>query len=478
MLHKRKKIHKQKKQKGIALIIALLFVAVFSTLSMAMFTMSTSNTLIADNLHKANDARTAAESGLEVVRHHLAQFEATSNIPQGQWFGLLTTSLQDSLTSNGLSYVVDGTTLTIASSGSPVSLDSTTSRGFYAELSPGLVMTPDRQTDGIIFRVTGTSNGISRVIEGGFTYGIVENQKTVFDYGIATKGPLGLQGNILLDGVNIAVESDVYIESLNTTDALEIIGNSQIAGDVKIVNPDAEVTLQGGQAGIGGETGDDAIENHVDIGVDSTEFPIPDPGHFEQYATGITIDSSTDLSNDATYENITIAAGTNPIFNGNVEINGIVFIETPNVVTFTGNLDLTGIIVGDGDVTDNSGTNQININGNVSSTGVAALPVEQYGSLTEETGTFMMAPGFDVSFGGNFGTLNGCIAANGVEFYGNAGGEIGGSVINYSDEPMELSGNSNLYFNHSGITDVPAGFTPVYDIVMHYQPVSYSESIQ
>ena len=31
-------------------------------------------------------------------------------------------------------------------------------------------------------------------------------------------------------------------------------------------------------------------------------------------------------------------------------------------------------------------------------------------------------------------------------------------MINYADAPMTLSGNSDLYFNRSGITEVPAGF--------------------
>ena len=479
----RKKRHDRKKQNGIALILALVFVAIFSTLSMAMFTMSSSNTLIADNLHEANDARTAAESGLEVLRYQLSQFEVLSTVPDADRFGLLTTFLEDYLTDNsGLSYTFDGTTFAIGSSGNPISLDS--SRGFYAELyyddtipvkrDTGLIET----TSGVAFNIVGINNGISRTIRGGFTYGEKETISSVFDFGVATKGPLGLSGNILLDGVNIAVESDVYIESMNYNNALEIIGNSQIAGDVKIVNPDGTVTLQGGQAGIGGETGSEAIENHVEIGVDETNFPIPDTDHFEQYVTGMTIDSAnidTYSTTGGTFENIRIAAGTNPHFSGDVQLNGVIFIETPNVVTFTGNVDIAGIIVGDGDVTDNSGTNQINITGNVSSTSVSELPVETYGNLTTEIGTFMMTPGFAVDFGGSFDTLNGCIAANGVSFSGNAGGVIGGSVLNYSDEPMELSGNSDLYFNRSNTTDVPAGFTPVYDIVVRYQPVSYEE---
>ena len=479
----RKKKSRFKQKKGIALVVVLIFVTIFSTLAVAMFTMSSNNTIVANNLHTANEARSAAESGLEVVRYQLNQFEVLSTVPDADRFGLLTTFLGDYLTNNnGLSYTFDGTTFAIGSSDNPIALDS--NRGFYAELHYDDAIPVKRETGliettvGVAFTVVGVSDGISRTINGGFTYGEKENISSVFDFGVATKGPLSLEGNILLDGVNIAVESDVYIESMDYTNALEIIGNSQIAGDVKIVNPDGTVTLQGGQAGIGGETGTAAIENHVDIGVDQTNFPIPDTSHFEQYVTGITLDSTnidTYSTTGGTFENIRIAANTNPHFSADVQLNGVIFIETPNVVTFTGNVDIAGIIIGDGDVTDNSGTNQINITGNVSSTSVSELPVETYGDLTTEIGTFMMVPGFAVDFGGSFDTLNGCIAANGVSFSGNAGGVIGGSVLNYSNEPMGLSGNSDLFFNRSNTTDVPAGFTPVYDIVIRYQPISYSE---
>jgi len=107
---------------------------------------------------------------------------------------------------------------------------------------------------------------------------------------------------------------------------------------------------------------------------------------------------------------------------------------------------------------------------------VAELPnEEQFTAIKDETGTFVLAPGFSLSMGGSFNTLNGAIAANGIEFFGNAGGTIDGSVINYSDEAMTLTGNSDLYFNRSGVTKVPAGFVP--EVILQYDPASYSESV-
>ena len=107
---------------------------------------------------------------------------------------------------------------------------------------------------------------------------------------------------------------------------------------------------------------------------------------------------------------------------------------------------------------------------------VIELPDEpQFEEIRNDTGTFVLAPGFHLSFGGNFSTLSGAIAGNGIEFFGNAGGTIDGSIINYSDEEMTLTGNSDLYFNRSGTTQVPAGFVP--EIILQYNPNSYSENL-
>lgn len=459
-----------KKRKGVALLVALVFVMVFSALSVAMFSMSSGNSLVASNLHTVNEARSSAESGLEVVRYYLAQAEIAGTTPESQWFEELQSQLMSGILPNGVNAA------TVENEDGSVSITIGSSQAVTLEGNQSFTAQVWEDTDQINIRVTGTAGDLDRTIQGSFVYGEKPEPYSVFDFGVATKGPLSLSGNILLDGVTISVESDVYIESLNQNNALEIIGNSQIAGDVKIVNDDGYVTLQGGQAGIGGETGIDAIVNHVEIGVPPTQFPIPDTGHFEPYATGMTIDSSTDLTAVTELNNVRIAAGTNPTFNSNVQINGVLYIETPNVVDFSGNADITGVIVGDGDYTDNSETNQLVFRGNVSSSSVAELP-ESYGDLRNETGTFIMAPGFAVSMGGSFDTLNGCIAANGVEFFGNAGGIIGGSVLNYSDQPMELSGNSDLLFNRTGNTGIPGGFEPVLNIIIKYDPSAYEEII-
>ena len=451
------------KRNGAVLIISLIFILVFSALAVSMAAISGTNVQVSENLRKSNHARACAESGFDVIRFWLNRVSISGIVSEEQRFNYIAASLQSELADEYITNVTasyNGSSITIPS----VTLNSENASSFSAVITP-------LDTETLRIDVTGTYGSITRTIRANYYFG--ERGNTVFDFGVATKGPLSLTGNIELEGVNVSVEASVYIESQNSNLALSIIGNSQIAGDVSIVNSLANVDLQGGQAGIGGETGQDAIENHVTFGTPPSEFPEPNPSLFEPYITSI-VDTNTDTTSDATFENVRILANTNPDFSGHVTLKGIIYIETPNVVDFTGNVDITGIVVGDGSLEDNSGINQIVFRGDVESHPITELPVEtQFYGLHDQTGTFVMAPGFNVSFGGSFSTLSGAIAGNGIEFFGNAGGIINGSIINYSDEEMTLSGNSDLYFNRSGTGEAPAGFVP--EIVLVYNPTSYTE---
>jgi hypothetical protein len=276
--------------------------------------------------------------------------------------------------------------------------------------------------------------------------------ESVFYFAVATKGPLHMAGNIEPEHGNISIESDVYIVSENSNLSLDMIGNTHITGNVFIVNPFGNVDIQRGDASIGGETGEAALD-HVHTGVDPIAFPIPNPSYFEHYV----VSDINYPSTETTFTNVRIPPNTNPIFGGGATFYGVLFIETPNLVTFSGHVNINGIIVGNGDVADDSGTNRIDFLGTVNSSSVSSLPAE-FGDLREEAGTFLMAPGFSVSFYGDLATINGAIAENGITLSGNASGTIQGSVLNYSDTPMELSGNNDLYFNRFVNNEMPAGF--------------------
>jgi hypothetical protein len=444
----------------------MIVLAILSIWAVSICSLSDANVQLARNQQKADSARASAESGLDIVRFWLKHVYMPGTTAASARFSYLADFIQTDLAANGISNIPvtpDVNVISIGTQQNPVVLNSSTGQYFTAQM---------RATDDIDILqldVTGTAQELKRTIRVNYNFGT--RAHTVFDFGVATKGALMLHGNIEMTGANVELDGSVYIESENDPDALEIIGNSQIAGDVHIMNPDAVVTLQGKQAGIGGETGQAAIDNHVFTGVPPTEFPVPNPAYFEGYVQN-TYDPNIVLTE---YENIRIPAGTNPTF-PTVTLKGVVFIEAPNVVTFTGNTNITGLIVGDGDLSDNSETNRIIFTGTVNSYPVEDLPDEpQFAELKNEKGTFLMTPGFSASFLGDFETLNGAIAANGITFDGNAGGTIYGTIINYSDNPMVLSGNTDLFLNRSGTAQMPAGFGP--EIILYYVANSYSEVI-
>jgi hypothetical protein len=62
----------RRKSSGVALIISMIFIAVFSALAVSMVAMSDTNAQIAENHHKANSAIAAAQSGLECGKYLVA----------------------------------------------------------------------------------------------------------------------------------------------------------------------------------------------------------------------------------------------------------------------------------------------------------------------------------------------------------------------------------------------------------------------
>jgi hypothetical protein len=457
---------KNRNRKGAVLVIAMVFLATFVSLSASMLVMSSANAKIADNQQIAGQAISSAFSGMEIMRYWLEGVTVSGTIAEDLRLSNVSTTLQNELNTAGattvnVNYNSDNEVLTVSN----YTLNSSTGEAFTAVLSYG------DDYDTVQIDVTGFSNGIEKTIRNNFWFGAIGS--SIFDFGIATKGPLSMTGNVDIDGYNENIEASVYIESMASCVALEMTGKSSIAGEVSIVNPLANADI-GRASSVGGETGSDAHE-HITIGVGAADFPNPNPEIFESYVQNVFVAGETS-TNNATIQNILIPAGTNPSFTGDFNLQGLMYIESPNTVTFAGNAVITGMIVAEGDVFNPSSDNQLSFSGNVETYGVSELPdTASFSELKQETGTFLLAPGFNASFTGNFNTVNGVIAASGISFSGNAGGVINGSVVNYSNDTMTLNGNSDLKFNRSGIQATPSGFGP--SKKLEFLPGTYEEVV-
>ena len=447
------------KNHGSVLIMSMILIVVCTAIAVSMASISSANIQLASNHRNVDLALASAESGLEIQRYWLTPVSMPSSTPPADYYSAIINAVKYDLDANSISNVILNTDGSI----NPVTVESPTSQTFTGQISPD----PNNLTILHVYS-TGGNGQVTRTIKVDFD--IEPYKHPIFNYGLATKGPLSFTGNPTMTGINTNWEADMYIESSSDLTAVTVGGNLNFAGDIEIGNPSATVDF-GGDVLIAGEHGVPAVDNHVTIGAEPVDFPAPDTDMFRKYATGDTIDASTDLN---AYTNIlvncSIAPNTNPVFPKSVIIQGILFIESPNIVTFTRNIALQGIIVGDGDLND-PGTNRIDILGNFAS---GPYPDgEEFDAIRSEVGSSMLAPGFTVTFQGNFSTLEGVVAVSGVHFSGNVNAIIKGTIINYSETPMQIDGNAVMNFDRLSSTKIPAGFDTLR--VLTYKPSSYEE---
>jgi hypothetical protein len=433
----------------------------FSALAISMATLSGNNVQLASNHHDFNAALAAAQSGQEVMRYWLSRVLISSSTPQDQYLSEIVTAVQSDLKDNS----VTGVAVEDDGSVPAVALDSATGVSFDCAIT-----VDNSQPTVLQVSVTGRSGPASRTIT--MFYNIQAYEFPIFNFGLATKGPLNFPGNPVIAAVNSAWEADIFVESSGSPIAVQVVGNANFDGEINIGNVASTVDFQN-DVQIAGDSGQAAIDDHVHIGAGSPEFPVPDTDRFRQYAIGDIVDGSTDLTKSITLTNATIKGGTNPVFAGTVTIEGILFIESPNKVTFERNVALRGLIVADGDVDNpDPGSNSIDILGNF-----ASQPYPEgmeFDPIRQEEGSSIIAPGFYTTFAGNFSTLEGVVAVSGVHFAGNMNAQIKGTIINYSDSATVVEGNASMNFDREGSVKIPAGFDLYREL--DYEPASYSEA--
>lgn len=460
------------------MILSLLLLIVVTSLAAAMLDVSGLSLVASDTLEQIHGARIEAESGLSFLTYMIRQHQP-EQLGQGEaMLDALAAALGEALNGSGhlagAGVQYDGTTITI-----PAISQGLAGRDFSARIS--LV-----DDDTIQMRVTGRDGDITRTIGVHFGAEVNGSSASVFDYGIASRGPIRLTGNASVLGQNTAKEADILSAVYGESQAVDLTGNCEIEGDVHASDPDTKVKLTGnvqvgGERVIGNVTlpdpdVDEAIADHVHVGVGDVDFPEVDPTPFESYATTV-VDASTNTSGNKTFTNIRIKANSNKTFSGNVELKGVIFIEQPNRIHFSGNVTITGVIVTEDAGENNYTSNTVKFSGNLDARGVEELPdAYPFAELRQKTGSFILAPGFGVEFVGNFGTIGGCMAAEKFKWTGNASGVVRGSVISYSDAEFRMTGNSRITIDRDGEDGPPAGFGgQAAQLILVLQPDSYIE---
>jgi len=450
------------RRRGFASVLALMFLAVMCSLAVAFFASTNTELKKSENLGHVAAARMEAEGGMAFLSYQLRR-HSPQDIRTGQELldGLAVAmgeTMNGSQTLRSASVAYDGNTIVI-----PSIAATQPGRSFH-----GTITLVNHKT--VLLRVTGVSGNVSRSL--GMQFGLLAGgySASAFDYGIASRGPIRMVGSAQVLGATWDEEGDCLSAVYGEAAAFRLTGGPLIQGDVYASDPDTHVKLCGTNMSIGGEDSsgtktlpdpddDHPICDHVHIGVGPVDFPEINSSQFEPFAKN-PVDAHTVMP-DNTFTNIRILAGSNKTFSGDVKLKGVVFIEVPNDIHFTGNVEITGVIVTEdaGDDADKKNTNRIIFNGNVVSKGVEELDdTDQFCELRKMPGSFLLAPGFSVLFAGNFSTINGCMAAEEFMWTGNAGGIIKGGIIAYGNADLTLTGNSCITIDREGTPAAPSGF--------------------
>ena len=449
---------KQVQPEGMAYIVAMVLLAALSTLAVAWAGLTDLEVRKSANCRSVMNGRLAAESGLSFMTSVLgwirlpgsttsetfpqrmaealgAKLEGTPNIGGGQ-------VTYDSSTVFVPSIVVNGETFSCQIA----SIEDTRCR----------------------LTVTGSAGEVTRAV---FMDFILEPCRTeIFDYGLPSRGPISISGNARIVGVNDPSEASILSATTTGTDAIQLDGNAEISGDLNIAEDGLSVSISGTPT-VAGSSDPSVIAEHTHHGVGQPDFPEVDVEPIAALAT-YTLQPD-DPQTKTVLNNVRIPAGTNPTFGSDIQINGVVYVEAPNVVAFVGKCTLKGILV-----TQASGEPisacQVSFGGSVEASGVDALPdTPEFAAVKGHTGTFIAAPGFGVSFAGNFSAIGGSIAADQLTFTGTSEGAIGGSVIGLKDLPTTVCGNVDIFVDQQRADQNPAGFVPS----LRFSPVpdSYAE---
>jgi len=418
---------------------------------------SSTNVNLSRNQHMkdAISAQLSAESGLQFMIMSFAKLRmpAVTN----------SETLMENL-SGGLAGIVDGTAnvndQTVSCSGSTISLPaiSAETSSFTCSVS---VLAPDAEgTPRCRLTSTGSCGLASRTVS--LDMKMVSVSADAFNYAVASKGSISVSGNATIDGMTSPDEASVLSVNQEAF-AISVGGSATIGGDLFLTAEGADsVHLQGGGLSVGGSSDiAEIVDNHVHRLPEDPDFPELDLTPFEGLTT-TTIDSSTDLSGPGlVVNNARILAGTNPEFKQDTVINGILYIESPNTVTFKSKAVLNAIIVTQ-DATGLAGPNELDFKGQVTAPGVDALPdTPEFQAVKAQDGTIILAPGFDVQFQGSVNSINGTIAADQFSFLGNSNisGEISGTIIGLSSSSsLVMQGNATILVNRETSDDTPAGF--------------------
>jgi hypothetical protein len=450
-------------RRGVTSMLAMIYLTLIATLAVGFYASVNSATMVVHNDVEGSRGLCAAESGLQFMMYQLK----TVNIAPASTGATMLTEVYNQLqaqmdgTGNlkSNSIVMTGSAIYVPGNNKYISVDQDGSqfRAIISQVSPGRLRVQVLGKHG-----STASPASSRAVR--LDFKVTPQRSSILNYGVAGRSAISISGGYV-KGVPDAADGSIFTASTATA-PVSISGSTVISGDVEMSSPTGKVSGSGSIAGII----DPALwGTHVKAGVPAPEFPTVDPSPYVNYLVGKETLISTNQSS-MTLSNIRVKAGTNVSFSG-CTINGVVLIEAPNRITFSGgSTKVTGVIVVD-KPTEGTTTNSITFSGGGQVLGPENLPAS-YGELRTMTGAALLAPNFNLTFSGGSGTMGGSIAVKNAVFSGGSGGTINGTVMIMGANTLTLSGGSGFTIG-AGIGGIPTGMQFSGPVLA--EPFSYEE---
>ena len=438
-------------RRGITSVLAMLYLVLFSAMALGFYAQTTMSSQISASQRRVVEAHLAAESGVAFIKYHLSALDVP-HLPRAQLEEEIYMQLAARL--DGTSNLGPGGLGVVGYDGNQIEIPE--GKDNFVRMTPGghgfrtIIKVKNDRTLQVKFvgRYGGTKSGVGRGIE--ISFRPEQRPAPLLSYGVAGRGQVNVAGNGTIRGVPDASYGSLLITT-TTNHALTMSGPSEVSGKVYLTNPLATTSIGAGCT-VGGTT--DPIlraANIIKVPGPPPEFPVIDTDVFKPY-----LSSTYTIASGNKLKNCRVPAGSNPILGAGATIDGVLYVETPNVVSFSGDCVIRGIIVSQTPYLGSPATNILKFAGQVTSHDASTLDAS-YGDIRNFTGSSIICPGFHVQFSGGYAAMSGTIASSQLTFSGKAGGNITGHVLGIGNSVLTVTGNSEVFLQKPAKIQWPAG---------------------
>lgn len=451
----------RRRRLGIASLIAMLYLLLFATLAVGFYAATTMSVQMSRNDRVVSLSQSAAEGGLGFARRQMtvAAVVPSTSDPAATFtliYAALTARCAGTTNMGGYAptrFTSSAGVDTICVPGH--SGTSTAPTYNWMALGGGggqtrLALT--RSGNNVVVTSYGRSKAADPIVRAvQLTYKLVGGTWSTPGAGVLSRSPITMSNGAVITG------GDVVSATTQAVTSLSLVGGARIANNFYYTaNPIAPVINNGG-----------TVSGTVYPNAAMPSFPAVDTTGFASFVPSATaaagpkvLTATSSIASGAVLTNIRIKANANLTFQNNVQLNGVIYIESPNKITIASVQSVNGIIVTDNDTTKPISGNTLTINNGAVLNGLETLNAanfaasENIATLKTLAGALILAPNYKVTVAGGAQTFNGTMVASSWDISNGYRGTINGSLINLADTAFTMVGGGQITFT-GGSKSIP-----------------------